>query len=348
MTRETDYFKSFCDISKAFGTAATREELLSLIVDNAITSMEGKAACLFLANERDDFYVATAQAGLSDKYLHADPVQAHKIVTALDQEGYLAFPDATSDPRLVNHEAKKAEGIASLLTVPVKIKNRNIGTLSLYTAERRDFQAKEIDFLCALADQAGIAIDNNRLYQRMQKNAMLFLELASSINSSLDIRQVLNNLTVNICDKLGLKGAVIRLVDEDGQGLKLVASHGLSKDFLERSRTTNSKTAQRALKGETTVIRDSTTDNNITFKEAMKTEGIVSMIVTPIPVRDKVIGVLRLYSDVERQFPDDVIMMVKALAHQGGLAIQNASMFLQLEKDKKSLEDDIWSSRSWF
>jgi len=348
MTRETDYFTSFCKISKAFGTAATREELLSLIVDNAMTSMEGKAACLFLADEREDMFVAVAQAGLSDRYIHANPMQVHKLVAALDKHGYLAFPDATSDPRLENHDAKKAEGIASLLTVPVRVKNRNIGILSLYTAEQREFQPGEIDFLCALADQAGIAIENNRLQQRMLKNAMLFLELASNINSSLDIRQVLNNLTVNTCDKLGMKGAVIRLVEEDGQGLKMVASHGLSKEFLERSRTTISATARRALKGETFIISDTTTDSSITYKDAMKAEGIVSMIVTPIMVRDKVIGVLRLYSDVARQFPDDVVMMVKALAHQGGLAIQNASMFLKLEKDKKSLEEDVWSHRSWF
>lgn len=348
MKRETDYFTSFCRISKAFGTAATREELLSLIVDNAVTSMEGKAAALFLADERKDVFVAKAQSGLSDKYIHADPVQAQKCNAALDKDGYLAFPDATSDPRLENHEAKKAEGIASLLTVPVRIKNKNIGILSLYTAERREFQPKEINFLCALADQAGIAIENNRLHRRMHKNAMLFLELASNINSSLDIRQVLNSLTVNICDKLGMKGAVIRLLDDDRNELKLVASHGLSKEFLERSRTTTTETAQRALKGETIIISDTTTDSRITFKTAMKTEGIVSMIVTPIMVREEVIGVLRLYSDVESQFPDDVILMVKALAHQGGIAIQNASMFLQLEKDKKSLEEDVWSHRSWF
>lgn len=348
MTRDTDYFKSFCKISKAFGTTAGREELLNLIVNSAITSMEGKAACLFLADDREDIFVATAQAGLSEKYLHANPLQAQKIVQVLDKEGYLAFPDATSDPRLVNHKAKKAEGIASLLTVPVKIKNKNIGILSLYTAKRREFKANEIDFLCALADQAGIAIENNRLHRRMHKNAMLFLELASSINSSLEISQVLHNLTVTICDKLGMKGAVIRLVDEDGHGLKLVASHGLSDEFLQRNRNTNSVTAQRALKGETIIIRDSTTDSSITFKAAMKAEGIVSMIVTPILVRDKVIGVMRFYSDVERQFPDDFMLMVKALAHQGGIAIQNASMFLQLEKDKKSLEEDIWSFRSWF
>jgi GAF domain-containing protein len=348
MARETDYFKSFCKISQAFGTAASREELFGLIVESAIASMEGKAACLFLADERQDPFVPMAQAGLSDKYLHADPLRACKVVAALDKDGYLAFPDATIDPRLENHETKKAEGIASLLTVPIRVKNRNIGVLSLYTATRRVFQTEEIDFLCALADQGGIAIENNRLHQRMQKNAMLFMELATNINSSLDIRQVLNNLTVDTCEKLGMKGAVIRLLDDDRDELKLVASHGLSEDFLERTRTTTTETAQRALKGETMVIGDTTTDSRITFKKAMKTEGIATMIVTPILAREKVIGVMRLYSDVQRQFPDDFMLMVKALAHQGGLAIQNASMFLQLEKDKKSLEEDIWSHRSWF
>ena len=42
------------------------------------------------------------------------------------------------------------------------------------------------------------------------------------------------------------------------------------------------------------------------------------------------------------------VMMVEALAHSGGLAIQNAAMFLQLKEDKESLEQDIWSHRSWF
>lgn len=348
MTKEKDYFKSFCKISKAFGTAAKKDELLSLIVDSAISSMEAKAACLFLADERQDLFVPTAQAGLSDNYVHANPLKARSIVNALEKVGYLAFPDATSDPLLEHHEAKKAEGIASLLTVPVRVKNHTIGILSLYTATRREFQPEEIDFICALADQGGIAIENNRLHRRMQKNALLFLELASNINSTLDIHQVLNNLTVNICDKLGLRGAVIRLLDDEEQELKLVASHGLSENFLSRTRTTTTETAKRALKGETLVVSNTATDNSVTFKKAMNEEGIISMIVTPIPVRDKIIGVLRLYSDIQREFPEDVMVMVKALAHQGGLAIQNASMYLELQEDKKSLEEDIWSHRAWF
>jgi GAF domain-containing protein len=348
MTGETDFFKSFCKISKAFGTTARRDDLLKLIVESAVDAMGGKAACLFLADKRQDVFTPMAQTGLSDNYLHANPMKALNIVTAVEKKGYLFFADATSDPRLENHDAKKAEGIASLLTVPVTVKDRTIGILSLYTAEKREFNPQEIEFLRALAEQGGIAIENNRLHRRMHRNTMLFLDLTANINSSVDITDILNKLTVDICDKLGMKGAVIRLLDEDRDELKTVASHGISEEFLEKGRTTTIETAQLALKGETTVITDISKDNRIAFREAMEKEGIVSMIVAPIPARDKVIGVLRLYSDFEREFPDDVLMMVKALAHQGGLAIQNASMFLQLQEDRKSLEEDVWSYRSWF
>ena len=347
-TRERDYFNTFCTISKAFGTTAKRDDLLKLIVDSAVESMSGKAACLFLADERKDIFVPMAQSGLSETYIHANPLQSRKLVGALDKLNHLHFLDATTDPRLENHEAKKAEGIASLLTVPVRVQNRTIGILSLYTAETREFQEEEIEFLCALAEQGGIAIENNRLYRRMQKNAMLFLDLAGKINSTLEINQILNDLTVEICEKLDLRGAVIRLWDEEHDEMKLVASHGLSEDFLEKGRTTTIETAQLALKGETLVISDTSKDNRIAFKEALQEEGLVSMIVTPITAREKVIGVLRLYSDTLREFPDDLVTMVKALAHQGGLAIQNASMYLELKEDKKSLEQDIWSHRSWF
>jgi GAF domain-containing protein len=182
----------------------------------------------------------------------------------------------------------------------------------------------------------------------MQQNVMLFLELASNINSSLDIRQVLKNLTANICDTFGMKGALIRLMDEDTNSLQLVASHGLSDAFLEKGAITTTETAVRALKGETIIIADATTDERIRFKDAIKKEGIVSIVVIPILARDNVIGVMRLYSDIKREFPSDLMVMLEALAHQGGLAIQNASMYLELQNDKKHLEEDIWSHRSWF
>ena len=103
-----------------------------------------------------------------------------------------------------------------------------------------------------------------------------------------------------------------------------------------------------ALNGETVAIEDTATDDRIQYKSETQKEGIVSMLCVPIKVREKVIGVMRLCSGVKRDFPEDIVTLVSAVAHQGGLAIQNASMYLKLQSDKESLEKDIWSHRQWF
>jgi GAF domain-containing protein len=145
-----------------------------------------------------------------------------------------------------------------------------------------------------------------------------------------------------------MKGAMIRLLDKESNTLKVVASHGLSEEFLSYGNTVQNRLASRALNGETVCISDVSTSDMIMYKEAFKNEGIISLIGTPIVSKDEVIGVLRLLSDTQREFDGEFIDMVKAIGHQGGLAIQNASMYLQLQESKKDLEQEIWSHRSWF
>ncbi len=348
MAKKRDYFKTFCKVCKAFGSTLQKDELLDLIVESAIDTMEAKAACIFLSDKEKDLFLPVAQKGLSQNYHHAEPVEARKLVDTILRDGYIMFRDATTDPRLENHEMKKAEGIVSILTVPIMVQNEVIGILSLYTATPRDFSQDEIDFLAALADQGGMAVQQARLIEGIQKNSMLFLDLASSINSSLDIKKVLHILTADICEALDLKGIAIRLLDKDTNMLNLVSSYGLSEGFLEKGPVSAEKSATQALKGETVVIKNVATDKRIQYREEFLNEGITSMLVVPIKVKDEVIGVMRFYGDVERDFPEETIILANAVAQQGGLAIQNASMYLALQDDKKHLEEDIWSHRMWF
>jgi GAF domain-containing protein len=348
MTQKNDYFSAFCKISKAFGMTLDKEKLLDLIIQSAIDTMVAKAACLFLADEQKDVFVPMAQKGLSENYLHASPTQARKVVDDILKEGYLSFYDATTDPRLENLAAKKAEGIASILSVPVMGKEKIIGILSLYTAEHRHFSKDEIDFLSALADQGGIAIGRARLFERMRNNSLLFLDLASSINSTLDIKQVLHILTAETCEALGMKGVMIRLLNHKSGELDLVASYGLSEAFQNKAPISIQKIIEQALNGKTMIIEDVSADNRLQHKEQIMKEDIVSLLCVPIKAKEEVIGVMSLFSATARQYPEDVIILVNALAHTGGLAIQNASLYLSLQEDKKSLEEDIWSYRSWF
>jgi GAF domain-containing protein len=348
MTTGKDLFQTFCSLNLAFGTAATVDELLNRIVQSATEALDAKAACLFLADRKQDVFSPTAQFGLSERYLHANPMKARKIVEALKKEGHLFFEDAATDPRLENHKAKKAEGIASILTVPVMVDNRCIGVLSLYTGKKRDFTRQEIDFLKALAAGGGVALKKARLLERIETNATLFLELASSINSSLDIREVLNNMSEKVCKALGMKGSTIRLFNEDRRSLKLVASYGLSKTFLDKGPISPHESITEGLKGKTVIIEDTSNDERLQYPRETLKEGIKSMVCVPMRSHEKVIGVMRLYSDCIRKYPRDFIIMVEALAHTGALAIQNASMYLQLKEDKQNLEEEIWSHRLYF
>jgi GAF domain-containing protein len=348
MTKEKDYFKTFCKVSKAFGSTLSKEKLLDLIVESAIETMDAKAACLFLADRERDVFIPTAQKGLSENYLHAKPLRAKAIVKEVLRGGYLTIRDATTDPRVEHHDVKKAEGIASLLDVPVMVRDEVIGILAVYTAAPRDFSTEEIEFLTALAEQGGMAIEQARLIERIQKNSMLFLDLASNINSSLDVKKILHNLTVDICEALDMKGVIIRLLNKETGNLQLVASHGLSDEFLNKGPVSAEKSVSQAMKGETIVIDDVQTDKRLQYRDEAIREGIVSMLVVPIKAKDDVIGIMRLCSAVKREYPEDIILLVNALAQTGGLAIQNASLYLALQDDMKELKDDVWSHRTWF
>jgi GAF domain-containing protein len=348
MATKRDYFETICKVSRAFGTTLDKDELLAMIVESAIDTMRGKAACLFLFDEEKNISVPVAQKGLSQGYFHAKWKSAKDNVSDVMKEGFLAISDATKDSRSENHEAKKEEGIASILAVPVKVKGKVIGVLTLYTARRRTFTENEIAFLTALAEQGGMAIENTRLIEQIRRNTTLFHNLAASINSTLDIKEILNVLSADIARDLGVKGATVRLLDEERKTLRPVASYGLSEKFLRKGPISAEKSIAQALEGKPIVVLNAAKDDRIQYKKEMIEEGIVSLLCVPIKAKDEVIGVLRIYSGVEHEFTEDDITFVSALAHQGGLAIQNAAMYLTLQQDMKDMKEDVYSYRSWF
>ena len=66
--------------------------------------------------------------------------------------------------------------------------------------------------------------------------------------------------------------------------------------------------------------------------EEKEEEGITSILCVPIKAQEDVIGVLRSYSGVPRDFAREEILLAAAIAHQGGLAIRNASLYLMLKR----------------
>lgn len=348
MEKKMSKFKTICKVSRAFGSTYSHDQLLDLIVQSAIDTMGGKAACLFLFDLEEDISIPVAQSGLSDNYLHAGRKGAKEASGHVMEKGYVSIPNVMAEQDVDNLESKKAEGIAAILSVPMRVRDEVIGVLTLYMAEPTDFSDEEIEFLTALAEQGGMAIEHTRLVDRIKTYTNLFHELAMNINSSMDIKEVMNILTEKVTKAMLLKAASIRLLDEGKEKLKLIASYGLSERYLEKGPLSADANLTKALKGEITVVKDVTIDKRIRYQKELIEEGLISLIIVPIRTKDSIIGVMVLFSGVYRDFSEEEVKLVEALAQQGGLAIQNMSLYMMLQQDMKDLEEDMWSHRSWF
>jgi GAF domain-containing protein len=155
-------------------------------------------------------------------------------------------------------------------------------------------------------------------------------------------------MTAEIAEELDVKASSVLLIDEEKKTLEFVASYGLSETYLKRGPLSVEKSVSDTLAGQPVVIKNAATDSRVQHKEEKAREGIVSILSVPIKTKEKVIGALRLYSGATREFTEDEVMLVSVLAHIGGIAIQNASMFLLIENDMKDLKEEMWSYRSWF
>ena len=339
MTDQHDYFKTICQISRAFGTTKDKSELLDLVAVSAVDAMKVKGALLFLADEEKDELVPVAWHGLSDKYVREGFTSPSKLVPVMEQDGHLYSYDVTADPRLEKHEAKKAEGLKSILVVPVMVQGRLIGGLCLYSGEPREFSPDDIDFAAALAEQGGMAIQQADLLRMMRSNTRLFLDLAANINSSLDVKKIFHILASEIVEVLKIKASSILVTNGNGETLKLVASYGLSEKYLDRGVLTVDAGVARTLEGGPVFIRDAATDERVEYKEGKKEEGIASILSVPIKTKEQVIGVLRLYTGIPREFTEDEMRMITALAQQGGVAIEKARLFEKINDNLQLLLD---------
>ena len=348
MEEKTNYFKAMRKISRAFGTTLDRDELLALVIQSAIDTMDGKGASLFLIDEESNEFVRVANQGLSEDYLRSGLTQPQKLTSILLEDGFLSSHDPLTDPRLEHHEIKKDEGIASILVVPVMVKGKLIGGLSLFTESPREFSHDEIDFLTSLAEQGGMAIDQARLFDQLRENTRMILDLASGINSSLDLKKIFHILSADIAEVMKVKASSILLIDKEKHTLELVSSYGLSEKYLDRGPLSVEKSITETLEGNPVLVKDATTDRRVQYKKEKQEEGIVSILSLPIKTKEEVIGVLRLYTGVRREFTEGDIMLLTALAHLGGLAIQNASLYEMLKEDMDDLKEELWSHRSWF
>jgi GAF domain-containing protein len=165
MKRHLMNYETFLRIANAIGHSRDPEEVILTTAEGVKTALNVKGCALFLINRKTDQLELAASYGLSDEYINKGPVSALRSMAASLESGPVAIHDVADDPRIEYPEAARKEGIASILSVPVFTGGRVIGAMRVYTSEPWDFTLDDVNFVQALAQIAGMALDMCRLYK---------------------------------------------------------------------------------------------------------------------------------------------------------------------------------------
>jgi PAS domain S-box-containing protein len=179
ISKEKEYLKVFQQVTKAVSSTLHVREVLDMIVRKIPEVMGLKAATIRLLDHTGKKLRLVAAHGLSEKYLNRGPVDTEENVIEALNEKPVAIFDVTTDPKIRYQKEAAAEGIKSILTLPIIARGKVLGILRLLTGQPRKFSQQEIDFSASLAEQCGTAIENATMYEKTRKeydDMMQFLD----------------------------------------------------------------------------------------------------------------------------------------------------------------------------
>jgi len=152
-------------VSKTITSNLYLEDILKLIVTVTAEIMNSKICSLSLVDEKTKTLVLKATQSMSEAYNKKSPLHIGEGIagkTALENRP-LAVYDISKELEYKYKDIAKKEGLKSLLSVPLSVKDRVIGVLNSYTSRPHKFTKEEIDILTTVANQAAIVIENAEL-----------------------------------------------------------------------------------------------------------------------------------------------------------------------------------------
>ena len=182
------------------------QETLDFIIRQTCRVTGSDAASLLQRESLDGPFTIQSACGLDAEYISAIRFTVGKggVGRALAEGGPIVLGDVAAvmdrlerDPNTVYEEEKKGlqlmlhRGFAALLSVPLIIRDKDYGGITLYYRQPREFSQEEIQQATSVADQAALAIENARLRGQAEQAAAfaersrLARELHDSVTQSL-------------------------------------------------------------------------------------------------------------------------------------------------------------------
>ena len=157
-------YETLIRITKAISMIRDPEEIVLITVEGVTHALKVKGCTLFLFSAKNDELKLAGSYGLSEEYLDKGPISSLRSIASALQNGQpVAIFDVTDDPRIQYPEAAQKEGISSILSVPIIIGEKITGCMRVYTAESWEFTLTDVNFVQAVAQVVGMALEMCRV-----------------------------------------------------------------------------------------------------------------------------------------------------------------------------------------
>jgi PAS domain S-box-containing protein len=276
----------------------------------------------------------------------------------------LAVGDIAAQPMLDEHHAAyAAEGIASMIAVPLRIGSDLSGTLTSYYRTPRQFTEVEVETARALGNLVSAAITTAELYdaqRRSREHSDMVAEAAAALAASLDYQETLRRL-VRLCVPHVADWCAVDLETEQGGVERLAVAH-IDSLKIEKARELQQRFPSdpaspvgihQVLRTGAPVLVPEVTDAMLQalarspeHLAAVRDLGVCSYMCVPLRAHGRTIGVLTFVAGQSgRRFGASDLQFAQDIATRAALAVENARAYEQVSRASR-VKDEFLATLS--
>ncbi|HEY1239177.1 MAG TPA: GAF domain-containing SpoIIE family protein phosphatase [Bryobacteraceae bacterium] len=249
--------------------------------------------------------------------------------------------DVRSDPRYLN----SVDAVRTELAVPMTARGKLVGVIDLQSTRANAYTEYDSALLRLIAGRVSIAIENARLYRRVERQNRTLKALAHisrEFSAILNLNELLGKIAETMRVLINYDAFSILLVDQEARALR----HRFSIRYDQRVDIDNiplgkGLTGAAATSREVVRVHDTTKDPRYIASHP----DIRSEVAVPLVVQDRVIGVMDLESERVGFFTDDHVRTLTVLAPQIASSVDNARLYEELATRERRMEEDLKAAR---
>ncbi len=334
-------------------------EILGISLRESMAAFDVEAGGAYGLEEETGTLVLLAHPGLSQVFV--DQMARLSMETAmagksLSMEQPLTW-SVEEYPAGQLKDAIMAEGLRSIIGVPLAAKGRLVGGLVLDSRRERTLSPEESSLLIAVGQQIGLAMENARLLEaervgrtdanRRREVAEGLRETLAVLNSHRPVKEILSFIVSQACRIIGSNAASLMELDQPEGQFRIRASCGLDPEHAAAVSYSRGKGGPgRAIEARQPVavpdvaafVQWQNREKNPVYAEEtrgltlMLERGFKANLCVPLFVRGAGFGGITLYYREARQFSAEEVQLATSLADQASLAVENARLHEEAEQ----------------